>query len=482
VQRTLLVPLDGSEVSESALPWATTLAQAHGLSITLARVAEYPLLGGGTWPEDVMTAEAYEQVIVAAQDEAEQYLNDMRQRLAGSKLRVDTVVRHGNPSVALLDLADELNAAAIVIASHGRGGFKRFVLGSVAMQLVSHTAVPVFLVRATTSEHRRTAALHRLLVPLDGSVLASRALEVAREIATAGTTLVLVRVVPWPRSFVLDDAGERPRDAEATAYGVGIATDYLDRMAAPLRAAGLSVETQVVVSETTDTVSRHLAVAAAAWNVDAVVMSTHGHGGVTGWLLGSVADQVVRNVDRPVLLVSVRALAARATGQMCVGDVMTRDVLTLQEDETLIVALRKLVRRQASGAPVLDVTGRLVGVVSQRDVMGWYERTVEALAKQSVPSLDEYLRRLRSERVRAVMTTTPTSIQESASLGSALSLLQARRIHRLPVTREGRVVGILTGSDVLLALLAQIETTQEGNRRTELQPAPAALSAVRAEG
>jgi CBS domain-containing protein len=80
------------------------------------------------------------------------------------------------------------------------------------------------------------------------------------------------------------------------------------------------------------------------------------------------------------------------------------------------------------------------------------------------------------------MTTSPTSIHESASLGSALALLQARGIHRLPVTREGRVVGILTGSDVLLALLAQIETTQESNRRAELQPAPPVLSAAHADG
>jgi len=86
--------------------------------------------------------------------------------------------------------------------------------------------------------------------------------------------------------------------------------------------------------------------------------------GVTGWLLGSVADEVVRNGDRPVLLVSARALAARTTGQMSVGDVMTRNVMTLREDEALVVALRKLVRQRASGAPVLDAEGHLVGVLS----------------------------------------------------------------------------------------------------------------------
>ena len=155
---------------------------------------------------------------------------------------------------------------------------------------------------------------------------------------------------------------------------------------------------------------------------------------------------------------------------------MTRDVMTLQEDESLVVALRKLVRRRASGAPVLDSDGRLVGVVSQRDVMSWHERAVEQLAEQSVPDPDEYLRRLRTEQVRTVMTTSPTSIPESASLGVALALLRERGIHRLPVTRDGRVVGILTGSDILLAMLAQIETAHESNRREELQPPAEALA------
>jgi len=478
MQKTLLVPLDGSEESEASLPLATMLAQERGLSITLARVTEYPQFGGGTWPEEALSYETYEQVIAAELDDANSYLSGVRQQLSETGVCVQTIVRQGSPSVALLDLADELSAAAIVIASHGHGGFKRFVLGSVAMQLVSHTTVPVFLVRATTSEHHHAPSLSRLLVPLDGSVLAERALDVAREIAPAGSTLVLVRVVPWPQSFVVEGDAERVRDAEATANGVNVAASYLNHVAAPLREAGISVETQAIVSETKVAVSRHLAVAAAAWNVDAVVMSTHGRGGVTGWLLGSVAGEVVRNVDRPVLLVSARALAARTTGQLRVDDVMTKDVLLLQQDESLLVALRKLVRRRASGAPVLDSDGRLVGVISQRDVMSWHERAVEQLADQSVPDPDEYLRRLQTEQVRTVMTTSPTSIPESASLGVALALLRERGIHRLPVTRDGRVVGILTGSDILLAMLAQIETAHESHRGEELQPPAEQLVSV----
>ena len=481
MQRTILVPLDGSKVSEASLPWATTLARQLGLSVTLARVTEYPQFSSGLWPDEAMSAETYEQVLGAEHDEAQSYLDGVREQLADSGLPVETTVRHGTPSVALLDLADEVGAEAIAIASHGRGGIKRFMLGSVAMQLVSHTAVPVFLVRATPPDRRQTPSLRRLLVPLDGSTLAERALEVAREIAETGATLVLVRVVPWPGRYLTDEDADRPLDAQATAYGSKVAAQYLDRVATSLRAAGLSVETQVIVSETKETVSRHLAVAAESWNVDTLVMSTHGRSGVTGWLLGSVADDVVRSVDRPVLLVSARALAARTAGQVSVGDVMTRDVMTVADDEPLVVALRKLVRRGASGAPVLDANGKLVGVISQRDLMSWRERTESALATQETAPVDEYLRRLRSDNVRSVMTTPAVSIQESASLSSALTLLRERGVRRLPVTRGGRVVGILTGTDVLLAMLGQLESEDEANHRAELEPSEA-LSSVGGDG
>ena len=157
---------------------------------------------------------------------------------------------------------------------------------------------------------------------------------------------------------------------------------------------------------------------------------------------------------------------------------MTGDVMTLQDDESIVVALRKLVRRRASGAPVLDVEGRLVGVISQRDIMAWHERAVKELTKQSALVPGEYLHRLRTERVRTVMTASPTSILESAPLQEAMALFRERGIHRLPVTRNGRVVGIITGSDILLTMLAQIESVAEGSRSEELQPAAELLTSV----
>jgi nucleotide-binding universal stress UspA family protein/predicted transcriptional regulator len=458
VKKTLLVPLDGSEESEASLPWATKLAQERDLTLTLARVAQYPNYAAG--PEESMSVEVYQQVLEVEEEEANSYLDRVGKQLAETGLQVETIMRDGRPSFTLLDLADELSASAIVIASHGRGGVKRVVLGSVARTLVSHASIPVFLVRAATPEHRREPALDRLLIPLDGSVLAESALDVAREVVAAGSTLVLVRV------------------ADTSAQGVPLATAYLDRVAANLRAAGVAVETQVIVGESKSAVSGQLAEAAAASNADAIVMVTHGRGGVSGWFLGSVANEVVQIVDRPVLLVSARAVGARATGQQHVRDVMTGDVMTLQEDESLVVALRKLVRRRASGAPVLDAKGSLVGVISQRDIMSWHEHAVKELAKHSLLVPGEYLRRLQTERVRTVMTSSPTTIPESASLQEAMALFRERKIHRLPVTRNGRLVGIITGSDILLTMLAQIESVVEGSRPEELLSSAELLASV----
>ena len=464
VPKTLLVPLDGSEESEASLPWATKLAQERGLTLTLARVAEYPNFGAGAYPEETMDVQTYELVLEVEEDEAKTYLTRIREQVAETGVPVETIMRDGKPSMTLLDLADELSAAAIVIASHGRSGVKRFVLGSVARQLVSHASTPVFLVRATTPEHRHEASLDRLLVPLDGSGLGERALDYAREIAPAGSTLVLVRI------------------ASAKGQGVKLATDYLDRIAASLRAAGVVVETQTIVGETkASEVSRHLAEAVSASNVDVIVMSTHGQGGVKGWFLGSVSDEVVRNVDLPVLLVSSRVLLARATGRQHVKDVMTSDVMTLQDDESLVVALRKLVRQHASGAPVLDAEGRLVGIISQRDIMTWHEHAVQELSKEAAPAPDEYLHRLQSEQVRTVMTKSPTSIHELASIQAAMALFRERGIHRLPVTRDGRIVGIVTGSNILLAMLHQIESAQESNEPEELQSSAELLGSVTGE-
>ncbi|MCC7367887.1 MAG: universal stress protein [Chloroflexi bacterium] len=480
MQKTLLAPLDGSEASEASLPWAIKLAQDRALGIVLVRVVEYPQLATDTWGAGAISTDVYEEVLEIEREAAREYLDGVKHRLEAAGVAATVTVASGTPAVALLDLVDQLGAEAVVIASHGHSGLKRLVLGSVAHQLLAHATVPVFLVRADPPDQRRTPSFARIIVPLDGSALSERAVAAAQEIVAPGGTLLLVRVAPWPDPSLGEGGVGRVRDNEKAAYRVSLAREYLERIAGTVRARDVTVETQVIVSESKGSVAHHLAVTAATANVDAIVMSTHGRGGMTGWLLGSVADEVVRSVDRPVLAVSARAAASGVMGRQRVGDIMTRDVLALREDESLVVALRKLVRRHASGAPVLDANGAVTGVVSQRDILGWHERKVAELAEDRQPTSEHYLALLRTETVRSVMSSPAATIPETASVASALTMLRERSLHRLPVTREGQLVGIVTGSDILLALLAQLESADMEHHQQELEPTAAELAGAQA--
>ena len=94
----------------------------------------------------------------------------------------------------MLDIADETGADLIVMATHGRGGLPRLVLGSFASYVVQHATVPVMLVRPGATGTAPAPAFDHLLVPLDGSMLAEHALEYAAGVAQSGATLVLLRV------------------------------------------------------------------------------------------------------------------------------------------------------------------------------------------------------------------------------------------------------------------------------------------------
>ena len=453
----LLVPLDGSELGEAALPLAVNLARARSLDLVLAQIVPWPSyvmtdnLGGYVAPD------VYDQIISGEQDAANDYLATISQRLVGEGLSIETVVRQGTAVENLLDLADELGVFAIAMATHGRGGMQRLVFGSVAEQLIQQSTVPTLLVRVKdgVAVAPPPHGLRRLLVPLDGSGLAERALDAALELAAPDSELLLLRVVPpvmEVRPYV--DVVTTTPDADAIDHLLADAQTYLDSIAAPLTAAGRAVSTLVEAGNPSEAILQ----ISHAQDFDLVVMATHGHTGANRMLLGSVADRVVRHAELPIFLVSARALAARAVGPRTVRELMTRDLATLREDESIGAVLRKLLRRRVSGAPVVDAAGKLVGIISEHDLLEWQAAELERLTRD--PGLDpqELARRLETESVGALMSHPAVTIESTASLAAALHLLLERRFRRLPVVEDGRVVGILSRSDVLKAMAQQWET------------------------
>jgi acetoin utilization protein AcuB len=131
-----------------------------------------------------------------------------------------------------------------------------------------------------------------------------------------------------------------------------------------------------------------------------------------------------------------------------VGDVMTRDPLTVGPDVSVRAAQNLMREKGIRHLPVVEETGRLLGILTDRDVRH----------AAFVPALAKYIawesRRLKFPRVRDVMTWSVVTTHPDATLGQAGLTMFQRRIGSLPVVEEGRLVGILTDSDVLRAMSA----------------------------
>jgi CBS domain-containing protein len=315
-------------------------------------------------------------------------------------------------------------------------------------------------------------ALTRLLVPLDGSSLAEQALDAAQALASNGAILTLLRVVP-PVERAMRGVGAAGTyvDRAATRRAVAEAEEYLRGVARTIPQPRLSVRTVVRVGRP----STEILAAARECSVDLIMLSTHARPAPQRWVLGSVADELVRRSGTPVFLLSARAVAAHLSAPFAVQDVMTADVVAVRVDEPVSTVLRKLLRRRISGAPVVNAAGTLAGVVSEHDLLAWQQQLVETVGKGGPAGADPSVRRPQDVPVGRVMSHPPVAIEESAPLQAAIHLLLERQLQRLPVTRDGRLVGILSRADVLRAIADQWDVRSAdtaGASRSQAAPVP----------
>ena len=143
---------------------------------------------------------------------------------------------------------------------------------------------------------------------------------------------------------------------------------------------------------------------------------------------------------------------------MQVRDVMTRNVITVSPEESILVAARLMLQHRVSGLPVVDGAGALVGVVTEGDFLrrgeiGTARRRPKWLEFVIGPGrlADEYVRS-SGRKVAEVMTPEPYTIDEDTSLDTVVELMERRRIKRLPVVRNGRLVGIVSRANLMHAL------------------------------
>lgn len=295
---SILVPLDGSPFAEQALPLGISLAQRFGSSLLLMQAIPTPgapryLSGGAVGPMELQAL---------FRDAAEEYLETVQARVQQELPEVETLVVEGPAGEAIARVADEEPITHVVMTTHGRTGLSRWTLGSVADRLRHLVHRPLLVVRPqgeTGDEPPVPVAFKHIVVPLDGSPLAERVLPQAAEFArTYQAEIHLFRAISsWPPSLV---------GAEAAAFEMSWyealreeAQHYLEQVAMPLRAAGLSVHQEVGAEPAADGILEY----ADRVEADLIAMTTHAREGLSRLVLGSVTDRVVRAGEAPVLVV-----------------------------------------------------------------------------------------------------------------------------------------------------------------------------------
>jgi nucleotide-binding universal stress UspA family protein len=160
----LLVPVDGSECSLHALDFAVALAKAANCEIVLCHIVDLGKAAGMTGGDSLLLEGCYE----ALEAEGDCILQEATKR-AGTGVKIASRKCQGAPITEILRLSGEIKPHFIVIGSHGRSGFKRFLIGSVAEGVARGSSVPVMIV--PTEEHERAAAT---TAPLPRSVAAPK--------------------------------------------------------------------------------------------------------------------------------------------------------------------------------------------------------------------------------------------------------------------------------------------------------------------
>jgi len=279
----VIAAVDGRERSADAVSLARALATALATSAAVANVYVTPPLAGGALGDEVRALQREDALRVVA-------------AAAGGEPALEThVTGSGSPGRGLVELAEQLGAAAIVMGSSHRGALGRVLPGSAGERLLHGAPCPVAVAPAGyADEHPQGDSISMLAVAYDGTPEADRALGWAAAIAAgSGARMLLVHAVAptAPKS-------NRELYAEFTRYVHDWAARQLERGTRQLP-PGIASETRVVEGDAAEAIAAEAARAGA----DLVVAGSRGHGPVARVLLGGVGAWLVRHADRPVAIV-----------------------------------------------------------------------------------------------------------------------------------------------------------------------------------
>ncbi len=291
---TIDAATDFSENARGAIAWAAEIARAHGAKLVVFH-AQLPPISPSAAPEFVpIPPETYEE----ERRRAEAALAELARELREAGCEVETGIEAGPTASTILEAVAGRKADLLVVGTRGLTGFQRILLGSTAARLVREAPCPVLTVHPEAAARPRR--IHRILVPIDFSSDAGRALDAAMRVlgrVTEDRHVTLLHVYrlpheivsPWPGAVLV----------EATRNIGEEARRRLEEVAAPLRKRGLQVETIAREGYPADVIDAE----ARRADADLIAMGTHGRSGLKRLFLGSTAERVLPAAPCPVLTI-----------------------------------------------------------------------------------------------------------------------------------------------------------------------------------
>jgi nucleotide-binding universal stress UspA family protein len=287
----IVVPLDGSLAAEAILPQVRRVLHRSDSEIILVQAVPVPMV-----EDAIVLAEAQ---IGAARE----YLLGQVERLAKQGVRVKHVLRVGAPVGVILEVVESEKATMIALATHGATGLKRFLLGSIAEDVIRNSPVPVLLVRPFWSYdlvppgNPELRPIRKLLLPVDGSGLAREALPGILEYAALfDAQIVLLRIL----------VGADRRTVEAPEKL--LAEQELEELAGAIEKKGVETIRLLGTGAPVDRILKTIR----EQGIDLVAMATHGRAGLSRVTSGSVTEEVLRKAEVPLLVTRIAKPARKA--------------------------------------------------------------------------------------------------------------------------------------------------------------------------
>jgi len=284
--RKILVPLDGTELAEKALPYAKSIAKLKNSKVILFAVS--------------LT------IFVERRDRLfSSYLEVKAEELREEGINASVATSYGDVAQEIVKYTNNNKLDLIVMATHGYSGAKQWMFGSITQKVLYSTEIPVLLIK--TKSANITGEFNRILVPVDGSPFSESTFPFAADLTRNTKKEILLLHICEPP--VVPSYGLRPINPTWKKYRdemweemEKLSTIYLRKAMAELKKKKVKVKSRVIRAQTGEVTKTILQVSKEE-NVDLIVIATQGRAGVRRWVYGNVANKIVEGFSLPILLV-----------------------------------------------------------------------------------------------------------------------------------------------------------------------------------